>query len=148
MNSFEGNNIYQSNSHFIENPRSVSRLATDRHIINEDLNLDDDYLLSKFFKIVTERTPQNCIFCYDGMESSILETCFIGTGLEKNHSIGQEVYDLRMINDIICALPTHIVAVFKDHLYMDDPTDYLRRSYNKIECKTKLPMIFKSIANS
>ena len=90
---------------------------------------------------MAERPPENCLYCYEGMELSLLDACVILSNLEKKHSIGREVYDIRIINDIICAAPTHMVSIFKDHLYFDDPTEYLRRYYNDRESMNRLPKI-------
>ena len=66
----------------------------------------------------------------------------IRVGLERRHSISEVVYNLRMTNDIICAIPTRLVAIFKDYLYYDDPTEYLRRPYLLNEAVWRLPKIF------
>jgi len=66
----------------------------------------------------------------------------IRIGLEKRHSISEVVFNLRMINDIICAIPTRLVAIFKDYLYYDDPTEYLRRPYDIRESIWRLPKLF------
>lgn len=86
---------------------------------------------------------KNCIFCFQGVRSSQLEMTLIRVGLEKRHSISEVVFNLRMINDIICAIPTRLVAIFKDYLYYDDPTEYLRRNYAITESLWRLPKIFE-----
>jgi hypothetical protein len=47
-----------------------------------------------------------------------------------------------MMNDIICAIPTRLVAIFKDYLYFDDPTEYLRRWYTLRESTWRMPKIY------
>ena len=47
------------------------------------------------------------------------------------------------MNDIICALPTRLVAIFKDYLYYDDPTEYLRRWYTLRESVWRMPKIWE-----
>ena len=46
--------------------------------------------------------------------------------IENAHSLSSDVYNLKIVNDIIYAMPTQIVSIFKDYLYYDDPTEYLR----------------------
>ncbi len=46
--------------------------------------------------------------------------------IENAHSLSSDVYNLKIVNDIIYAIPTQIVSIFKDYLYYDDPTEYLR----------------------
>jgi len=40
-------------------------------------------------------------------------------------------------------MPTRMVAIFKDHLYFDDPTEYLRRFYFLQESHWRLPKVFE-----
>ena len=51
-----------------------------------------------------------------------------------------------MMNDIICAIPTRLVAIFKDYLYFDDPTEYLRRWYTLRESTWRMPKIYTFLA--
>jgi hypothetical protein len=52
-----------------------------------------------------------------------------------------------MINDIICAIPTRLVAVFKDYLYFDDPTEYLRRWYTHRESAWRITKIYEFLSS-
>ena len=83
----------------------------------------------------------DCLFCYQGYHYSQLEMTLIRVGLEKRHSISEVVFNLRMINDIICAIPTRLVAIFKDYLYYDDPTEYMRRHYFQEEAIWRIPKL-------
>ena len=65
----------------------------------------------------------------------------INEGLGKAHSISSDVYNLKIMNDIIYAMPTQLVSVFKDYLYFDDPTEYLRRNYDYTEAVFRMPKI-------
>lgn len=70
-----------------------------------------------------------------------IKACLIHQRLEKAHSISQAVYNIRMINDVICAIPTRLVSIFKDYLYLDDPTEYLRRWYTLRESTWRMPKL-------
>lgn len=48
---------------------------------------------------------------------------------------------MRIINDIIYAMPTSLVTIFKEYLYFDDPTEYLRRIYTDFESFQRLPRL-------
>ncbi len=109
---------------------------------DESLIISDQRKLRLMNLIINFNPVNECIFCFEGFQSSQLEKTLIQCGLERRHGISEVVYNLRMINDIICAIPTHLVAIFKDYLYYDDPTEYLRRSYMINEAVWRLPKIY------
>jgi hypothetical protein len=43
------------------------------------------------------------------------------------------------VNSLIWSGPTHLVAVFKDHLILDDINEFLRRFYRQSESLQRLP---------
>ena len=51
-------------------------------------------------------------------------------------------YNIKVINDIINNLDTHLVAEFKDYLIMGDESEFLQKKYNMKECKKYLPILF------
>jgi hypothetical protein len=54
-----------------------------------------------------------------------------------------DVYNVKVINDIIYNDPGHIVAVFKDYLIQDDISDFLKRFYNFNEILIRLERIYE-----
>ena len=51
-------------------------------------------------------------------------------------------YNIKVINDIINNLDTHLVAEFKDYLIMGDESEFLQKKYNMKECKKYLSVLF------
>ena len=51
-------------------------------------------------------------------------------------------YNIKVINDIINNLDTHLVAEFKDYLIMGDESEFLQKKYNMNECKKYLSILF------
>jgi len=47
----------------------------------------------------------------------------ISHALVNSHSLSTDVYNLKIMNDLIYAMPTQMVSIFKDYLYFDDPTE-------------------------
>jgi hypothetical protein len=108
----------------------------------------------KFLDFIVGVHP--CLFCVgfkkrrlNGTDSILksIKIAIIHQRLEKAHSISQAVFNIRMINDIICAIPTRLVAIFKDFLYFDDPTEYLRRWYSLKETIWRMPKIHNFLQN-
>ena len=56
---------------------------------------------------------------------------------------GKDYYNVKTINDVIYNEPTHIVSAFKDYLIYDDVSEFLKRYYNVVETKLRLPKIFE-----
>ena len=52
-------------------------------------------------------------------------------------------YNQYIINNIIYNEKSHVVAIFKDYLINDDPGDFLRRFYKKVESVSRLPKIYE-----
>ena len=53
----------------------------------------------------------------------------------------KDFYNIKVINDIINNLDTHLVAEFKDYLIMGDESEFLQKLYNRNECKKYLPTL-------
>lgn len=56
---------------------------------------------------------------------------------------GKDYYNVKIVNDIIYNESNHVVSVFKDYLIYDDISEFLKRSYNNLEAKQRLPKIFE-----
>ena len=54
----------------------------------------------------------------------------------------KDFYNIKVINDIINNLDTHLVAEFKDYLIMGDESEFLQKLFNRNECKKYLPTLF------
>ena len=54
----------------------------------------------------------------------------------------KDFYSIKVIDDIINNLDTHLVAEFKDYLIMGDDSEFLQKKYNMKECKKYLPSLF------
>jgi hypothetical protein len=52
-----------------------------------------------------------------------------------------DYYNLKVINDIIYNEQSHVVAIFKDSLIMDDLSEFMKRFYHYEESTTRLPQI-------
>lgn len=63
----------------------------------------------------------------------------IFTSLFNKHRATNLTYNTNIINDIIYNEKTHIVAVFKDYLILDDISEFLKRYYTSIESLIRLP---------
>ena len=63
----------------------------------------------------------------------------IFTSLFNKHRTTNFTYNTNTINDIIYNEKTHIVAVFKDYLILDDISEFLKRYYTSIESSIRLP---------
>ena len=57
--------------------------------------------------------------------------------------INPEYYLKNIINNIIYNEKTHIVAIFKDYLILDDCSEFLKRYYKKIESYIRLPKFYE-----
>lgn len=108
---------------------------------SDSIIITDQRKLRLINLIMNFNPASDCLFCYEGYQYSQLEMTLIRVGLEKRHSISEVVFNLRMINDIICAIPTRLVAIFKDYLYYDDPTEYMRRQYFQEEAVWRIPKL-------
>ena len=61
----------------------------------------------------------------------------------KSHYINEFYYNSRIINDIIYNEKSHIVSLFKDHLILDDCSEFLKRYYMLTESAIRLPRFFE-----
>ena len=52
-------------------------------------------------------------------------------------------YGSTVINNIIYNEKSHIVALFKDYLILDDTSEFLKRYYTKYESDVRLPRFFE-----
>ena len=57
----------------------------------------------------------------------------------QKYYINEFEYGRKVINDIIFNEPSHIVALFKDFLIIDDYSEFLKRFYKKYESLDRLP---------
>ena len=57
----------------------------------------------------------------------------------QKYYINEFEYGRKVINDIIFNEPSHIVALFKDFLIIDDYSEFLKRFYKKYESLERLP---------
>lgn len=61
----------------------------------------------------------------------------------RSHYINEIYYNSRIINDIIYNEKSHIVSLFKDHLILDDCSEFLKRYYMLSESAIRLPRFFE-----
>ena len=61
----------------------------------------------------------------------------------RSHYINEKYYNSRIINDIIYNEKSHIVSLFKDHLILDDCSEFLKRYYMLNESAIRLPRFFE-----
>ena len=59
------------------------------------------------------------------------------------HYVNEIYYNSRIINDIIYNEKSHIVSLFKDHLILDDCSEFLKRYYVLTESAIRLPRFFE-----
>ena len=64
------------------------------------------------------------------------------------YSILPNDYNNIIINQLLSNKNLHIVSIFKDYLLYDDPSEFLKRFYNKEEIKSKLIILTKYYENS
>ena len=62
--------------------------------------------------------------------------------LHTKYMTSRDLYNVKIVNDIIYNENTHIVSVFKDFLIYDDVSEFLKRFYNVNEAVNRLPKIF------
>jgi hypothetical protein len=61
----------------------------------------------------------------------------------KKYSKMPKSYNMNIIDNIIYNEKSHIVAIFKDRLIMDDTGEFLKRYYNKRESNIRLPKFYE-----
>jgi len=54
-----------------------------------------------------------------------------------------ELYNSKVIHDIMYNELSQVVSVFKDYLILDDLTEFLKRTYDEFESQMRLPKILK-----
>ena len=71
--------------------------------------------------------PQNCGFCSFTDKKSMKSV--ITENLNAKYLTPRDIYNVKIVNDIIYNECTHLVSVFKDFLIFDDISEYLKRFY-------------------
>jgi len=72
---------------------------------------------------------------YVNIISNNLKSKYISTRILEG---AENAYNVKIINDILSNEPKHLVAVFKDYLMRDDPSEFFRRFYNIEESDQKV----------
>lgn len=67
----------------------------------------------------------------------------ISSLLYKKYFFDENYYNSCLINDIIYNEKSHIVALFKNYLILDDDSEFLKRFYTKKESAIRLPKFFE-----
>lgn len=80
-----------------------------------------------------------CFFC--SKKASYTET--ISKYLIRSNLSNKNIYNTKIVNDILFNERNHIVSVFKDYLIYDDLREYIKRFYFNYEAKARLPKIFE-----
>jgi hypothetical protein len=63
--------------------------------------------------------------------------------LEKKYMTSQDYYNSKIISDIMYNENRKIVSVFKDYLIFDDFSEYMKRTYSKVESVERLPKVYE-----
>ena len=63
---------------------------------------------------------------------------FIEERLRHKYSSAFHFFLIKEMDEILTNAPVHRVAHFKDHLFWDDESEYMRRTYNKKECVIRI----------
>lgn len=59
------------------------------------------------------------------------------------HSLHENIYNIKIVNELICKSSTHIVAQFKDYLLYEDKNEFLQKTYQRSDIKINLPQILE-----
>ena len=92
-------------------------------------------------------TPDDCLIC--NPDPILLPVCkpviknLLQNSLERKYCTNKDFYNVKLVNDIIYNEPTHLVAVFKDFLILDDLSEFLKRQYTKEESVQRLPKVYE-----
>ena len=78
-------------------------------------------------------STKDCVLC--SQKKSV--RYFIMKNLEKKYRASSDVYNAKVINDIVYNENTHIVVVFKDYLILDDSSEFLKRYYTQVRGQSK-----------
>lgn len=65
----------------------------------------------------------------------------ININLQRKYKASKDVYNMKVINDLIYNETANIVSVFKDYLIYDDLSEFLKRFYTEEESAVRLPKI-------
>ena len=68
---------------------------------------------------------------------------FIHSKFQQNYIITPTGHLTSIIDNIIYNEKSHIVAVFKDYLILDDISEFLKRYYTRSESSIRLPRFFE-----
>lgn len=84
--------------------------------------------------------PLKCEFCSLTKRRSLKNV--ITQNLNFKYLTSRDIYNVKIVNDIIYNETTHLVSVFKDFLIFDDISEYLKRFYPATKSRDRLPRIF------
>ena len=96
--------------------------------------------ISNMQKLLEEKCgpKTRCILGRHAIQRRMAQEC-----LAIKYMTKQEVYNAKVVNDIIYNESTHIVSLFKDYLIFDDISEFLKRYYAGFESTKRLPKVFQ-----
>lgn len=67
----------------------------------------------------------------------------INSNFKSKYSLPENIYNTKIVNELIQKSSTHIVAQLKDFLLYEDKTDFLQKTYKRDDIKINLPQILE-----
>lgn len=111
---------------------SKSISETTNNLVNISL-FKKNHNLNKMYN----HTSRECILCQTKNIMKIQRQ-----KLKQNYFDCTDIFNAKIINEIIYNESTNIVSIFKDYLIYDDLTEFLKRFYSKAELNQRLNKIF------
>ena len=125
-------NTNESSSKYIQGNSSINEKLPNHHSV-ENLKMKTGLAKGKIFQPLSNAKIGKCKFCFKSIRK------FIYLNLYKKHEEKSiNMFNLNTINDILFNTNSHIVSIFKDYLYLDDLTEFLKQYHKLPESRVKL----------
>ena len=133
-------NIYKSNQGSIESI-SLNLLNNNKESL-KDSKINENNDASLFDKNLNEKIVKLLIGAHPLLPMITIEKIAYCNFMSQ-HFKSNDVYNVKVIDEIIHNESTHVVAEFKDYLIKGDISEFLQQYYKKEECLDLLPKIYE-----
>ena len=130
---------FDKNRSNTETSSTLKRHINSKSISETNNNMAKISLIKKNHKLfqLFNHSSRECALCQRTSRMKILRQKF-----QEKYFDCSNIFNVKLINDIIYNESTHIVSIFKDYLIYDDLTEFLKRFYMKSELPQRLKKIF------